>query len=103
MTDEKDFYRELGSVPDIPAGLYDNVRRKVYRHAIVARAVLAAAALFIVAMGTTGVLFLQKGNNGRLVSPEVVAELQTMHNYLAGSDLDREYESYALYEAETQE
>jgi hypothetical protein len=102
MTNERDFYRELGRVPEVPRVIYEKVDRTVRRQALFSRAVLAVAALFIVALGTTGVLFVRKGND-RTVSPEVVAELQTVHNYLAGSDLDKEYESYALYEVETQE
>jgi hypothetical protein len=102
MTNERDFYRELGSVPEVPRALYEKVDRTVRRQVFFSRAVLAVAALLIVALGTTGVLFVQKGND-RTVSPEVVAELQTVSNYLTGSDLDKEYESYALYEGETPE
>jgi len=102
MTNERDFYRELGSVPEVPRVLYEKVERTVRRRTLFSRAVVAVAALFIVTLGTTGVLFVKKGND-RTVSPEVVAELQTVNNYLTGSDLDKEYESYALYEGETQE
>jgi hypothetical protein len=100
MTNERDFYQELGRVPEVPRVLYEKVDRTVRRQAVFSRAVVAVAALFIVALGTTGVLFVRKGNE-RIVSPEVVAELQSVHNYLTGRDLDKEYESYALYEGET--
>ena len=100
MTNERDFYRELGRVPEVPPVLYEKVDWTVRRQAFLSRAVVAVVALFIVALGTTGVLFVRKGND-QPVSPEVVAELQTVNNYLTGSDLDKEYESYALYEEET--
>jgi hypothetical protein len=100
MTNERDFYRELGRVPQVPPVLYEKVAWTVRRQAFFSRAIVAVAALFIIALGTTGVLFVRKGNN-LPVSPEVIAELQTVHNYLTGSDLDKEYESYALYEGET--
>jgi hypothetical protein len=102
MMNDKDFYRELGHVPDLPGGLYENVRAKTRSRTAFSRAVLAAAALVIISAGTAGVMLAGKANNSA-VSPEAVAELQTVHNYLSGTDLDREYESYALYEGESQE
>jgi hypothetical protein len=102
MMNDKDFYRELGHVPDLPRGLYENVRGKTRSRAVFSRAVLAAAALVIVSAGAAGVMLAKKAQN-RVVSPEAVAELQTVHNYLSGTDLDKEYESYALYEGESQE
>ncbi|MBN2188308.1 MAG: hypothetical protein JW699_02550 [Chitinispirillaceae bacterium] len=102
MINEHDFYRELGSVPELPGGIYENIGRDVHRRAVFARAAMACAALFIVALGTTGFLLAQKDGAGA-VSPEVVAELQTVHDYLAGGDLDEQYESYAFYDGEIQE
>ena len=102
MTTEQDFFRELGHVPELPPWCYEKVSRKIRYRSIATRAVQAAAALFIVSAGMAGLLFVHKGND-RLVSPEAAEELQTVHNYLTGSDIDKEYESYALYEEETQE
>jgi hypothetical protein len=102
MMNDNDFYRELGHVPDLPAGLYDILRGRIHSRAVFSRALLAAAALFIIATGTASVMLAVKTQN-RAVSPEAAAELQTVHNYLNGTDLDREYESYAFYEGESQE
>lgn len=75
MTNEKNFYQELGRVPDVPDGLYGLASGKIHRQAVLARAVVAVAALFIVAAGTTGVLIVHKGNN-RGLSVEAADELQ---------------------------
>jgi hypothetical protein len=101
MTNEQDFFRELGIVPDLPAGLYDSLRRNIRQRLFFSRAALAAAALFIVSAGTTGIL-LTHDKNSRVVLPEVVAELQTVQTYLNSGDIDKEYESYVLYEEDQQ-
>jgi hypothetical protein len=102
MTSEQDFFRELGHVPELPPCCYEEVSGKIRYRSIASRAVLAAAALLIVSAGMAGVLFVHRGND-QLVSPEAAEELQTVHNYLTGSDIEREYGSYALYEGEALE
>jgi hypothetical protein len=102
MTTEQDFFRELGHVPELPPWCYEKVSRKIRYRSLTSRAVLAAAALLIVSAGMAGLLSVHKGKD-RLVSPEAVEELQTVHNYLTGTDIEKEYESYALYEGEIQE
>jgi len=99
MINEQDFYRELGSVPEVPHDLYATVRRKIRRRTVFSRTALALAATFILAIGTTGVLVTHQRNDLSL-SSEVAEELQTVHNYLTGKDLDQESESYALYAGE---
>jgi len=99
MINEQDFYRELGSVPELPHDLYATVRRNIRRRTVFSRTVLALAATFILAIGTTGVLITHKGNAQNL-SPDVAKELQAVHRYLTGEDIDQEYASYALYEGE---
>ena len=102
MTTEHDFYRELGHVPELPPSLYGSVRTKIRRQSFFSRALMAAAAIIIVAAGTAGMLSSHKRTD-LSVSPEAVAELQTVHNYLTGRDLDNAYESYVLYEEDCQE
>jgi hypothetical protein len=100
MMNDSDFYRELGRVPGLPPGLYGTVRGRVRGRALFSRVLIAAAALFIVSAGTTGVMLAVKTQKGAL-SPEAVAELKTVHSYLSGTDLETEYESYALLYGET--
>lgn len=97
MITEKEFLRELGRVPELPHAVYENVHRRIRRHTVIFRTVLALAATFIIAVGTTGVLVTHKVNEQSL-APEVISELQTIRSYLTGEDLDRQSESYALYE-----
>ncbi|MGA2507212.1 MAG: hypothetical protein ABSF80_07030 [Chitinispirillaceae bacterium] len=100
MMNENKFYDELGRVPELPPGLYENIHRKIRHRVVFHRTVLALAATFILAIGTTGVLISHKGNVQGF-SPDVVTELQDVHGYLNGEDLDQEYKSYVLYEGET--
>jgi hypothetical protein len=97
MTNERDFYRELGKVPEIPSVCYENVHRTIRRRAAFFRTALALAAMFIIAAVTTSVLVVRGGNEASL-SPEVTDELQMVHSYLTSTDLEKEYESYVLYE-----
>lgn len=99
MINERDFYRELGIVPELPHDFYAIVRRKIRRRIVFSRTALALAATFILAIGTTGILVTHQRNDLSL-SSEVADELQTVDNYLTGEDLDQEYASYALYEGE---
>ncbi len=92
MIAEKEFYQELGRAPEVPHNLYENVRRKIRRQTLFLRTVLALAATVIIAVG---VLVAHK-ETVRNLSPEVAEDLQIMHDYLTGKDL--ESESYALYE-----
>lgn len=100
MMNENKFYDELGRVPELPTGLYEDIHRKIRHRVVFPRIVLALAATIILAIGTTGIVITHKGNV-QSFSPDVVTELQTVHSYLNGEDLDQEYKSYVLYEGET--
>ena len=100
MITEQEFYQELGRVPELPNTIYDNIHRRIRRHTIIFRTVLALAATLIIAVGATGILVTRDAGNASVVglSPEVISELQTIRSYLTGEDLDQQSESYALYE-----
>lgn len=83
----------------MPASLYEDVHRKMRHQAVFHRTVLAIAATFILAIGTTGVLIIHK-KNVQSFSPDVASELQDVHSYLNGEDLNHEYASYILNEGE---
>lgn len=102
MTDERDFVRELGGVPEMPGDLYVRIDRKIRRGAVAARSLLACAALFIVALGSAGVLLVHK-NSAPDVPSDVVAELRTVNGYITCADLDEQSASYAFDEGEIQE
>ena len=91
----REFYEEIGRVPEVPAYMYGGVRGRVRHRRIVGRSVLALAATLVLAVGTSGVFMAtHRGDKG--VSVEVADELQTVHGYLCGEDLDQESQVYAL-------
>ena len=96
MIQEKEFYRELANVPELPAGLYDSVDRETGRHRTYLRPLLALAAGLVVAVGTAAFLMTSRPAAVAL-SPELADELLSVSDYLSGSDLDKELNTYVLY------
>jgi hypothetical protein len=96
---EKEFYEELGRMAGPPPYLYGKICRRLQRRTTVMRAVFALAATLILAVGTSGVLYLHH-EAGQALSPEVSEELQTIHGYLAGEDIEQASLSYAIEDGE---
>jgi hypothetical protein len=96
---EREFYDELGRIPGPPPDMYSAIRRRIRRKTAIARAVFAIAAIFILTVGTSGAFFLRQGA-GQTLSPEVSEEVQTIHGYLAGEDIEQASLSYAVVEGE---
>ena len=99
MTNENEFFRELGNVPGLPPYLYGAIRRKIRRRVFRRWAGLALAATLVLTAGTAGYLATHEGANAAL-TPEVATELQSIRDYCNGEDLTTELEAYALYEGE---
>lgn len=102
MMTEKDFFRELANVPELPPGLYGRIDRAIERNRLIFRWGLAIAAACICAIGMSGMLVgynMQK----KAIPPEVAEELQCIRSYVSGSDLDQASATYALYEGEETE
>ncbi|MBN1127378.1 MAG: hypothetical protein JXA71_00220 [Chitinispirillaceae bacterium] len=96
MRDEKTFFEELGRVPPLPDGLYGSIERGIGRARRLEQAIIAIAATLIVALGS-GAFFLNRAAHDRMVPQEVASELQNVHDYLNGNDLDQELQVYAVY------
>jgi hypothetical protein len=96
MIQEKEFIQELGAVPPLPDSLYDTITTRIKRRAVVTRSVLAAAAALVLALGST-MTYLFAPVKEMPVSQELVSELQTIHDYLNGNDLDQELQVYVVY------
>ena len=96
---ERMFYEELGRVPGPPPYLYGKIRRRIERRNTMVRTVFTLAATLILAVGTSGVFYLHHGG-GQTLSPEVSEEMQTIHGYLAGEDIEQASLSYAIEDGE---
>ena len=108
MTNDNDFYQELGRVPGLPPHLYGNIRRRIGRQALFMRAAYALAAALVLTVGTTGFWATHQGLGpattaavaSSQVSPEVAEELQSVHDYCNGENLKQDVESYAYYDGD---
>lgn len=97
MTDEKDFYRELAEVPELPAEVYPLIERRVRRRSVVRNSLYVITASFILFIGTV-TLLTNKPSRTVDVQPEVATELQIIHDYLNSSDLEGDLDLYAVVE-----
>ena len=98
---EQQFYQELGQLPGPPPELFTAINRKIRRQGIIFRTMLALAATVVLAVGTTGILLVHNRTDQNL-SAEVTDELQLIHSYLSGEDLDQVSQLYAMDESETE-
>jgi hypothetical protein len=96
MNREKEFFEELGRVPELPDGLFRGIGGRIRQRKLLMRTLFATAATIAITLGTTG-FFLADQAKGKAVSPEVISELQTVHDYLNGTDLDQELQAYAVF------
>lgn len=98
MITEKEFFEELGRVPALPAETFDTIRGTIARRRNVARALYSLAATLVIALGMT-FAFLARSDTAVAGAPaaEAASELQTVHDYLNGNDLDQELQVYAVY------
>jgi hypothetical protein len=96
---EREFYAELGRIAAPPPYLYGRIHRRLQRRALVVRSVFALAATLILAIGTSGVLYLHR-ESGLSVAPEISEEMQEIHGYLAGEDIEQASLSYASEDGE---
>jgi hypothetical protein len=96
---EREFYEELGRVSEPPPYLYGKIYRQLQRRTTIMRTVFMLAATLILAVGTSGVLYLHH-EAGQALSPEVSEELQIIHGYFAGEDIEQASLSYAIEDGE---
>jgi hypothetical protein len=97
MTNEKEFFKELGSVPNLPPDIYGVIHGRIRRGKIVERTIFALAATLVIAIGTTAFFLSEKAaGNTVAVATEVAGELQSVNDYLNGNDLDEELQAYTV-------
>jgi type VI protein secretion system component VasK len=92
MRNEENFYRELAEVPPVPADLFEKINSKISRKSRINKSIIALAACTILALGTT--LFLRNQSQTAEYSADVANELQIIHDYVNGEDLEQDLNSY---------
>jgi hypothetical protein len=92
---EKEFYEELGRIAGPPPYLYGKIHGRIRRRSAIIRSVFALAATLVLVVGGSGVLYLHH-ERMQTIAPEVSEEMQSIHGYLAGEDIEQASLSYAL-------
>jgi hypothetical protein len=93
MRTEHDFYRELSSVPALPSDLFSCIDRRIRRRSLLQRSLIALAASLLFSVGLFGFIVKQQAAT-RTLQPEIVAELQSVHDYLNAGDIEDDYVLY---------
>ncbi|MBN2037762.1 MAG: hypothetical protein JW768_13555 [Chitinispirillaceae bacterium] len=96
MIQKKEFAARLADVPPLPDTIYRGITAKIRKRAMILRTVYATAAAIVLTLGTATFFIFDTSRNSA-VSQELVSELQTIHDYLNGNDLDKELQVYAVF------
>jgi hypothetical protein len=97
MNNEQNFYRELADIPELPSDLFPAVDRTIRRRSSLRRAAWVIAASIPLVIGIL-TLSTKQPSRTSVVQPEVASELQTIQDYLNSSDLESDFELYAVVE-----
>ena len=97
MLQEHDFYEDVGTAPDLPPDLYEQIDKRISRKAVGKKVIYAIAASIIVLIGGY-TLTINKSSRNDSLQPEVASELQIIHDYLNSSNLEEELSLYAVVE-----
>lgn len=91
---EELFFKELSNVPPLPDELFGKINRRINRRSWWQKSLIGLAASAIIAVGLSGYALTQK--KCATYSPEVAGELQIIHSYINGDDLEQEPDMYAV-------
>lgn len=97
MLNEREFYKRLAILPDVPSDLGETVAKSIRQRKKRVLAAFAAAATLIAAAGTFGVLQVQKSMYASM-QQDVTAELSAVHEYLNAADAEEYLNMYASIE-----
>lgn len=97
MLQEHDFYEKIGTVPELPPDMFEQIEKRISRKSVGRKILYVIAASIIVLIGsyTLTTNFFSRNNT---LQPEVASELQIMHDYLNSSNLEEELSLYAVVE-----
>lgn len=93
MKFEHELKRSLGDVPKLPADLFNAIEKKIVfkqKWRVLHYAIAASLLLFL------GSLTFTSHKPVYIVEKEVADELQTLHDFVNGNDLDTDIELYAI-------
>ena len=97
MIDEKLFYEELGNIPDVPQSLYSNIEKDIRFSRFSVYKWVALAALVILSIGVPALIQTSGKEQVDIVDADIASELQFVHDYLNGYDIEENFEISALW------
>lgn len=97
MMQEQDFYRHIGTTPELPTDMYEQIDKKIVRRSV-RRKVLYTIAASVIVLISGFTMTVNKTSRNDSLQPEVASELQIIHDYLNSSNLEEELSLYAVVE-----
>ncbi len=99
MNNEEIFYRELSHTVELPSDLYDGVCKRMARKNLLKRSmlILIAAAVFSVTLIRSNHVV---NVSQMTIEPEIASELQIIQEYLNGTDVSDDIDTYAFLDIE---
>jgi hypothetical protein len=94
MTFDQELKNSLSDVPEIPAGLFEGIESSIVSKKRKLSLYFAIAATLILFLGA--LTFFTNKKPIDIMEKEVADELQMMHDYVNGNDLDSDLEMYAI-------
>ncbi len=90
QTDEKFFFKTLADVPKLPDEIYKSIEGRIYPPRKKIRCFAVAASLLIFAGISVTTLTPEREVVQYSLDEEIVSELQLVHDYLNGYDIEEE-------------
>jgi hypothetical protein len=94
MTFDQELKNSLSDVPEIPAGLFGKIESRIVSKKRRLSLFYAIAATLLLFLGSL-TFFVNKKPINKMEN-EVADELQILHDYVNGNDLDSDLEMYAI-------
>lgn len=93
MNFETELNKSLSDIPDVPSGLYEKIQKRVHSKRKKSAFYYTLAASLLLAIGSIRIAIHKPDT---VIREEVVIELQMLHDYVNGDDLDSDIEMYAI-------
>ncbi|KMQ50244.1 hypothetical protein CHISP_2814 [Chitinispirillum alkaliphilum] len=88
--DQDNFFEELRAAPELPDTIFEKIEPEIKKPLNRFRkfALAASVTLFI---GFTSIMISQNNNTRYFADEDIISELQLVHDYLNGNDIDEEF------------
>ena len=102
MENEEHFYKELGTIPELPNTAYPKIARKIRNRELMMRSVWLIAACIVLVIGGFEYIQYENQKNEELIM-EVAEELQSIDDYFNMRDMEQIINIYTFDEIEPED